>query len=99
MKNLLPLIAALALSMAAATGASAAPPTPEQEAEFYKTCVKISENETLCKCKVEAARKLIDSDFMAVVIASMEGKSLADKYYDAYNEYIGRSNEICKPEY
>jgi hypothetical protein len=36
---------------------------------------------------------------MAIVIASMEGKTPDAKYYDAYNEYVGRSNQICKPEY
>lgn len=93
MKKLLTLLAlGAALS---ATPSFAAPPTAAQEAEFYKTCFKISENETLCKCKVEAARKLIDSDFMAIVIASMEGKPVEDQYYDAYNNYIARSTEAC----
>jgi hypothetical protein len=91
MKILLPLIAALALT----TAATAAPPTQEQETEFYKVCVKISENAPLCTCKVEAARKIIDSDFMAIVIASMEGKPVEDKYYDAYNNYIAHSTEAC----
>ena len=92
------LLALAALAMLSAP-VQAAPPTADQEAEFYRVCFKISENETLCKCKVEAARKLIDSDFMAIVIASMEGKTPDAKYYDAYNEYVGRSNQICKPEY
>ena len=53
----------------------------------------------LCKCKQEAAPKLIDTAFMDVVIASMKGKPLDAKYYDQYNDYIARSNQICKPDY
>jgi hypothetical protein len=29
----------------------------------------------------------------------MKGKALDHKYFDAYNDYIARSNKICKPQY
>lgn len=91
MKIVLAAVTALAL-----TGAAyAAPPTAEQETEFYAVCFKISENATLCQCKVEAARQLIDSEFMAIVIASMKDKPVEAQYYDSYNNYIARSTEAC----
>ena len=42
---------------------------------------------------------LIDPAFMDIVIASIKGKPLEAKYFDAYNDYIARSNKICKPSY
>ena len=36
---------------------------------------------------------------MDIIIASMKGKPLDAKYYDAYNDYIARLEPICKPEY
>ena len=53
----------------------------------------------LSKCRADAAPKIIDTAFMDIVIAAMKGKPLEAKYYDAYNNYIARSNQICKPEY
>ncbi len=38
---------------------------------------------------------LIDTEFMAVVIASMKGGDVPDTYYDTYNDYIARSTEAC----
>ena len=96
MKHLITAIAALAFTTAAA---QAAPPSAEQKAEFYKVCFAISENAELCSCKADAAMTLIDSDFMAIVIASMKGKTPPDSVYVAYNEYVGRSNQVCKPNY
>jgi len=92
------LLLSLALSMLAGA-ALAAPPTGEQKAEFYRTCMGIAQNETLCSCKAEAALTLIDSDFMTVVIDSMRGKTLPVQYSVAYNTYVGRSNQVCKPNY
>ena len=40
-----------------------------------------------------------DADFMQVVIAAMKGTTPASKHYAAYNTYVGRSNQICKPNY
>ena len=91
MKKLLIVLAALAFT----APAYAAPPTADQKAAFYKQCFKISQNETLCSCKADAAMQLLDSDFMAVVIDAMNEGSPPDEYYDAYNEYIGRSTEAC----
>lgn len=96
MKHLIPALAALGLFTGAAM---AVPPTPEQKAEFYKVCFSISENAELCSCKADAALTLIDSEFMAVVIAAMKGKTPPDSTYVAYNNYVGRSNQICKPNY
>lgn len=96
MKSIVFAVAVLGLMSSAVL---AAPPTAEQKADFYKTCYGISQNETLCTCKAEAALKLIDAEFMAIVIASMKGKALDQKYYDAYNTYVGKSNQVCKPNY
>ena len=70
-----------------------------QKAEFYKTCYGISQDEALCTCKADAAMSLIDEDFMGMVIASMKGKSPPADSYKAYNEYVARSNQVCKPNY
>ncbi len=76
------------------------PPTTEQLDAFYAACVHVApEASVLCTCKRDAAPKLIDAEFMTVVIASIKGKPLDAKYYDAYNDYIGHSNQICKPDY
>jgi hypothetical protein len=34
-----------------------------------------------------------------VVIASMKGGSPAAADYQAYNAYVARSNQVCKPNY
>lgn len=105
MKSFLLVLAALTLTTSgaiakAATHTIANPPTNEQLDAFYAACIHVAPEATvLCKCKKEAAPKLIDTAFMDVVIASIKGKPLEAKYYDAYNEYIGRSNQICKPDY
>ena len=92
--------AALMLMAGVAQAKVTNPPTDEQLQAFYATCIKIApEAGVLCKCKMEAAPKLIDSAFMDIVIASMKGKALAAEHYDAYNDYIARSNQICKHDY
>jgi hypothetical protein len=98
-----PILIAAALSFMA-SGAMAKtianPPTEAQLESFYATCIKIAPAASvLCKCKETAAPKLIDTAFMDVVIASMKGRPLDARYYDAYNDYIARSNMICKPDY
>ncbi|MEO7220955.1 MAG: hypothetical protein ABIY37_00635 [Devosia sp.] len=70
-------------------------PTAAQKAEFYASCVKTSNNTELCTCKAAAAIKLVDEDFMAVIVASMQGKTLADQYAVAYNDYIVESTRAC----
>jgi hypothetical protein len=100
--RVLTLVAAALMLLASGAEAKpiANPPTEAQLAAFYATCIKIAPEATvLCKCKQEAAPKLIDTAFMDVVIASMRGKALEAQYYDAYNDYIARSNQICKPDY
>lgn len=77
----------------------AASPTPEQRAEFYATCMGIAGDDTLCSCKADAALKLVDSDFMGMVIASMKGKAPPTNQNVAYNNYIAKSNAVCKPGY
>lgn len=88
---------ALALAAAAfsAGAALAAPPSAEQKAEFYKTCVSISQNAPLCTCKADAAMKLVDSEFMAVIITSMRGAAPPSKYDVPYNDYIAESTRAC----
>lgn len=92
------LAALFALAMMGGAALAAAP-SEAQKAEFYKTCVGISQNVELCTCKADAAVKLIDADFMALVIASMQGKSPPESSYKAYNDYVARSNQVCKPNY
>ena len=101
MTKLLLMVAALALMSSGAYAKTIAnPPTDAQLQAFYAACIHVAPEATvLCKCKKDAAPKLIDADFMDVVIASIKGKPLAAKYYDAYNNYIARSNQICKPSY
>ena len=101
MTKLLLIVAALSMVSSGAMAKTIAnPPTAEQLKAFYDTCIKVAPAASvLCKCKEDAAPKIIDTAFMDVVIASMKGKPLDAKYYDAYNNYIARSNQICKPEY
>ncbi|HHY49514.1 MAG TPA: hypothetical protein GYA10_07185 [Alphaproteobacteria bacterium] len=87
-------IAFLAVGMLTGV-AVAAPPTPEQRARFYDQCVKTSQNEPLCTCKAEAATKLVDAEFMDVILASMAGRTLDPKYNLAYNDYIVESTRAC----
>lgn len=94
------LAALLALSMTGvALAAGGATPTEAQKVEFHKVCMGIAQDETLCTCKADAAMKLIDEDFMGLVIASMKGKSPPEDSYKKYNEYVARSNQVCKPNY
>ncbi|HEV2517792.1 MAG TPA: hypothetical protein VGV07_21245 [Devosia sp.] len=96
MKRVLVALAALGLM---AGGAQAAAPSEAQKADFYKTCMGIAQDDALCSCKADAAMTLIDSEFMAMVIASMKGKSPPEGQYSAYNTYVAKSNQICKPNY
>ena len=89
----------LGLLLLGTHAALAAPPTAEQKTEFHRVCMSIAQDETLCSCKAEATDKLIDSDFMAIVIDSMRGKTLAPEYAVRYNDYVAHSNQICKPNY
>lgn len=93
-----PLLTAVIALALAATPALAAP-TAEQKADFYKTCMGIAEDDTLCSCKADAAMTLIDERFMGVVISGMKGKAPAEADYSAYNTYVAKSNQICKPNY
>jgi hypothetical protein len=89
----------LGLLLLGTSAALAAQPTAEQKAQFHGVCMSIAQDETLCSCKAEATDKLIDSDFMAIVIDSMRGKTLDPKYAVRYNDYVAHSNQICKPNY
>jgi len=93
-------VALLALAMTSGAAlAAGGKPSEAQKAEFYRTCVGISSNVELCTCKADAAMQLVDTDFMAMVIASMQGKSPPAGSYKAYNDYVARSNQVCKPNY
>lgn len=94
MRALLASLAVLAVVMPAY-----AAPTAAQKEEFYAVCMSIAQDATLCSCKADAAMTLIDERFMGVVIASMKGGSPAASDYDAYNTYVAKSNQICKPNY
>lgn len=96
MKTFVVALAALGLMIG---GAQAAAPSAEQKADFYKTCMGIAQDDALCTCKADAALTLIDAEFMAMVIASMKGKSPPEGQYSAYNIYVAKSNQICKPNY
>ncbi len=76
-----------------------AAPTAAQKQEFFEVCMSISQNQELCACKADAAMTLIDERFMSVVIASMKGGSPASSDFQAYNAYVAKSNQICKPNY
>ena len=91
------MVALLALGMLG--NAVQAAPSEAQKAEFYKVCMGIAENDALCGCKADAAMTLIDEEFMAIVIASMKGKAPPAGQYSAYNTYVAKSNQICKPNY
>ncbi|MGV8853527.1 MAG: hypothetical protein ACOH2L_02670 [Devosia sp.] len=79
--------------------AHAAAPTAAQKDEFHAVCMGIAHNETLCSCKANAAMTLIDERFMGVVIASMKGGTPASTDFVAYNTYVAKSNQVCKPDY
>jgi hypothetical protein len=96
MKRVLVILMALGMLTGAAVAAA---PSPEQKADFYKTCMGIASDEVLCSCKADAAMTLIDAEFMAMVIASMKGKSPPAGQYAAYNTYVAKSNQVCKPNY
>ena len=74
-------------------------PSEAQKTEFYAVCVGIAEDETLCSCKADAAMTLIDEPFMAMVISAMQGGAVPQGEYAAYNAYVAKSNQICKPNY
>lgn len=93
------LILALPLLVAGALPAFAAAPTAAQKQEFYSVCMGIAQDATLCGCKADAAMTLIDERFMGVVISSMKGGSPKSADYDAYNTYVAKSNQVCKPNY
>ena len=88
-------IAGLALAVIPVQAA----PTEAQKGEFYSVCMGIAQDDALCSCKADAAMSLIDERFMAVVISSMKGQTPKSDDYVAYNAYVARSNQICKPNY
>ncbi len=90
---------AVLMLLAAGATCSLAAPSEAQRAEFYDVCMGIAQDAALCGCKAEAAAALIDERFMGVVIASMKGASPAAADYRAYNAYVAKSNQICKPNY
>ena len=99
MKKILALAGAM-MMLAGSAHAAGTPPTEEQKAEFYATCIKVAPKaQELCSCKADAAMKITTSEFLAIVIASMKGATLAEEYFVPYAEYIGKSNQICKPNY
>jgi hypothetical protein len=92
MKTTLLALAALGMMTGSAL---AVPVSGEQQAQFLKTCVTNGGDQQLCACKAEAAAKIVDADFMQVILASMGGRSLDPKYNVAYNDYIVESTRAC----
>jgi len=89
-------VAGLSMTGTALAGA----PTSAQKTEFTKVCVGISQDQALCTCKADAAMKLIDERMMTYVIAGMKGAGNApDDVQKQWNDYVARSNQICKPNY
>lgn len=93
------LMALFALGVLTGSALAAGAPTAAQKAEFYKTCMGIAQDEKLCSCKADAAMTLVDEEFMGVIISGMKGKAPPTADNLKYAEYIGRSNQICKPNY
>jgi hypothetical protein len=92
------LAAALLALTAGGAMAAAGPVTDTQKAEFSKLCLKNSGgNQTLCTCKTNMVGKLIDSDFMKVVLDSMNGKTTPVGDTMKYAIYISKSNAVCAP--
>lgn len=89
----------LPLALVAMVAPAVAAPTEAQKADFYQVCMGIAQDAALCGCKADAAMSLIDERFMGVVIASMKGASPASEDFRAYNAYVAKSNQICKPNY
>lgn len=91
------LVIAAALSLLVSP-AFAAPPSDAQLSEFYKQCMRNSgDNTTLCTCKKEQLPKLVDAEFMTIVLSTMEGKALPIEQSKPYGLYISKSNAICAP--
>jgi hypothetical protein len=92
-------LAALLMAPLLMAGPALAAPTQAQKAEFYQVCMGIAQDAALCGCKADAAMTLIEERFMGVVIASMKGSAPAAEDFRAYNAYVAKSNQICKPNY
>jgi hypothetical protein len=91
---------AAVVGLAMLTGTvAAASPSVEQKNTFHRVCMSIAANEPLCSCKADAAVKLIDSEFMDLVISAMQGKTYPADKQGRYDEYIRQSNAICIPGY
>lgn len=88
------------VAMSLTSPAQASAPTSAQKAEFHRVCMGIAQDETLCTCKADAAMTLIDAEMMGYVIAGMKGAGNApDHVQKEWNDYVARSNQICKPNY
>ena len=81
MKKLLTRSAPLVAARCGARRRYAAPPTAAQKAEFYTTCLKVAprQRRRSAPARRRRRRQLIDSDFMAIIIASMKGKAVEDQ--------------------
>jgi hypothetical protein len=89
-------VLAAALVSLTAGAALAAPPSAEQKSRFLKACERYGANE-ICTCKAEQAMKLVDADFMEVIIDSINGKTTPVEDTQKYAVYIGKSNKVCAP--
>jgi hypothetical protein len=92
-------ILAATLLMTMSATAFAAAPSAAQKDEFYAVCMGIAQDAKLCGCKADAAMTLIDDRFMGLVVSAMKGGSVPQGDYRAYNAYVAKSNQVCKPNY
>lgn len=92
------LIAGATVLALAPLAVQAAAPTVAQKEKFLSECLRVSGgNSTLCSCKADMAMKLVDADFMELVLKTMNGQTLPVQYSRDYAVYISKSNAVCAP--
>ena len=95
---ILALLGGVAMAADATPLTGGSPVTDAQKSEFTKICLKNSgNNTTLCTCKVAQVGKLIDAQFMDLVLSAMSGKTLPVEDSHNYAVYISGSNKVCAP--
>lgn len=68
--------------------------------QFYDACIHNTPDTKLCRCKANAAPKLIGRRMEGYVIAAMKGsRDTPPDVLAKWNEYMVRSDRICKPGY
>jgi hypothetical protein len=84
---------ALGMVLAGAPG----PAMADQTQDFYNACMKASHEAALCRCKAEAAPKIIDSRMEGFVIAAMKGsRDIPADVLAKWATYQSKSDAMCK---